>query len=192
MKNSEVPGDTILATAEFMINVLLDSVPTGLEKGLYTMRGYNMPIVKNKNEAITVDDIYTKTRLFENYSAPATTLPQIFFNLYDTFRPCMTKPNKDIMMEAGRDPNDFTVPIFKIENLSPAIIKDIIVHGNMSGWSVVKGWMNSFVKLMSNNQEVGNCIVMYYADNLSVFCCIMTKKGPVWRGWSIDGEKMEG
>lgn len=75
MKNSEVPGDTILATAEFMINVLLDSVPTGLDKGLYTMRGYNMPIVKNKNEAISADDIYTKTRLFENYSAPATTLP---------------------------------------------------------------------------------------------------------------------
>lgn len=104
----------------------------------------------------------------------------------------MTKPNKDIMVDAGRDADDFTVPVFRIEDLTPAVIKDIIVHGNMSGWSVVKGWMTKFVKLMRDNLKAGNCIVMYYADNLSVFCCITTKNGPVWRGWSIDGEKMEG
>lgn len=57
----------------------------------------------------------------------------------------MVKPNKSLMIENGRDPKGFPVPIFKLEELNELKIKDIIVHGNMSGWSVVRGWMSKFV-----------------------------------------------
>lgn len=70
-----MPGHTIYAVGEYMIDVLLDSAKTNLAEGLYKVRAYNTPVVKNKNEAINYDDILTKTRLFENYSAPATILP---------------------------------------------------------------------------------------------------------------------
>lgn len=45
---------------------------------------------------------------------------------------------------------------------------------------------------MKAHLVVGNCLILYYADNLSIFSCVATRNGPVWKSWSIDGEKMEG